>query len=245
LTIESTPRWSADDLEFGEWLFGRLTDEAHREVTGWAPERVERVVARLEAHRAPEARVVPVVLWLKLFSAFATPGRYVYISRRLLEQCRDDEAAAFVLAHEIAHHDLGHVTTAPDWLPDLLRERGGWILAAFYSAAAKSLYGPERECAADRYALDICRAAGYDVMRCLALFDVLERYALDVGDGDMVFGPDPESDQELSPDAPLLTRARIWLWQRSRGYLPIQDRRAALLAHLERIRSAEPPVASA
>ena len=33
--------------------------------------------------------------------------------------CRDDEMAAFVIAHELAHHDLGHLDFFPEWLTDL------------------------------------------------------------------------------------------------------------------------------
>jgi hypothetical protein len=238
-TPEVVSRWSHTDLEAGEWLYTRLTDEIFRERTGWAPERCERVVAQLEGDRPPENRVVPVVLWMRPFTAFTAPGRYVYISRRLLERCPDDASAAFVLAHEIAHHDLGHVTATPDWMPEFLRDRGGSAIATLYSIAAHRVYGPERECAADRRALELCLAAGFDAACCLELFNVLERHALDVGDDDMVYGPDPESDQELSPDAPWHTRARIWLWERSRGYLPIQDRRAALVEYLGQLRGGE------
>jgi hypothetical protein len=62
----------------------------------------------------------------------------------------------------------------------------------------------------------------------------MEQVALDLGDQDIVFGPDEESDDELSPEAPWLIKARIWAWQRTRGYLPIRDRRAALLGYLEK-----------
>ncbi len=60
----------------------------------------------------------------------------------------------------------------------------------------------------------------------------MEKYALDVGDLGMVFGPDEESDAELEPDAPWLTKARIWAWQRTYGYLPLRDRRARLDQYL-------------
>jgi hypothetical protein len=226
----------AADLEFGEWLYRELTADVHREETGWAPERVERVAARLQADRADGARFVPIVLWIKLFTAFTAPGRYIFVGRRLLERCADDESAAFLVAHEIAHHDLGHLST-PDWIPEGIRERGGRIAASLYAAMAHRLHGPERECAADRQALDLCVKAGYSAAKCLELFGVLERYAAEVGDEDMIHGPDAESDDELAPDASWSTRARIWLWQRSRGYLPIRDRRAALVRHLESVRA--------
>lgn len=97
----------------------------------------------------------------------------------------------------------------------------------------RRLYGPERECQADEYALDLCVSAGYDPQRCLAFFRIMENHALDCGDSAMVFGPDEQSDAELAPDAPWLTKARIWAWQRTYGYLPLRDRRARLQQHLE------------
>jgi Peptidase family M48 len=227
----SVNRLDADDREFGEWLYKELLADVHREDKGWAPERVERVAARLQADRPPEARLIPIVLWIRLFTAFTVPGRYIYVSRRLLERCADDESAAFLVAHEIAHHDLGHLSV-PDWLPKELRVRGGRMVASVYASIAHRVHGPERECAADRHALDLCMRAGYDGAKCLELFGVLERYAAEVGDEDMIHGPDETSDDELAADASLMTRARIWLWQRSRGYLPIRDRRAALAEYL-------------
>jgi hypothetical protein len=68
--------------------------------------------------------------------------------------------------------------------------------------------------------------------KCLNFFHIMELIALDAGDDDIVFGPDPDSDGELLPGAPLLTKARIWAWQRTRGYLPLQDRAGAIRAHL-------------
>jgi hypothetical protein len=48
----------------------------------------------------------------------------------------------------------------------------------------------------------------------------------------MVYGPEMGSDDELDPDAPWLTKARIWAWQRTYGYLPLRDRAARLRQHL-------------
>ncbi|MBA2432461.1 MAG: hypothetical protein H0V56_10170 [Chthoniobacterales bacterium] len=82
----------------------------------------------------------------------------------------------------------------------------------------------------------MCLSAGYDGEKCLYLFHILEMISLDLGDIAGVYGLDPESEDELSPEADVLTKARIWLWQRQRGYLPIQDRRAMARRHLALIR---------
>jgi hypothetical protein len=94
------------------------------------------------------------------------------------------------------------------------------------------LYGPEAEVKADLMAIDLCVKAEYQAQECLAIFDILEKVALDMRDVDIVFGPE-QADDELDPDASLSTKLRIWIWQRTRGYLPLRDRRQAILKHLE------------
>jgi beta-barrel assembly-enhancing protease len=167
-----------------------------------------------------------------LFTAFTAPGRYIYISRRLYERCATDEQVALVIGHEIAHHDLRHLDLFARWAPKIISLPGAELFALAFHAFERRIYGPEKECEADRHGIDLCLAAGYDPHRCLELFDILESYALDLGDLDIVYGPD-EADDELDDDAPWTTKAQIWAWQRWRGYLPIRDRRQMLLKHLE------------
>lgn len=97
----------------------------------------------------------------------------------------------------------------------------------------RRIYGPERECDADRHGLELCIQAGYDPERCLRFFPIMEQIALDLGDQSAVYGPDQDSDEELSPDAPWYTKARMWAWQRTHGYLPLSDRYTALRHYLE------------
>jgi predicted Zn-dependent protease len=193
---------------------------------------VQRVTERLQGRRPAEERRETVILWAAYATAFTAPGRYVYITRPLLERCPDDECAAFIVAHELGHHELGHLDLFPGWTENLRGLVGVRFAVDAVRALEKRFYGPERECDADRKGLDLCLAAGYDGARCLHVLEILQLYALDMGDVDVVYGPDPESDQELADDAPWSTRARIWMWQRTRGYLPLQDRVGLLRAHL-------------
>jgi len=223
----------AEGITFGEWVHAQF----HRNVTfereGWALERVRRIGARLQAGRSIFDQLIVEVPWIRIRTAFTLPGRYVYFGRGLLEYCPDDETAAFVIAHEIAHHDLGHTSLFPRWMGLFVRKCGGLPVILVIEAVERRLYGPERECEADRHAVDLCIAAGYDPHRCLHAFHILEQLALDVGDDAIVYGPDIESDEELSPTAPLMTKVRIWAWQRTRGYLPLRDRHTALKHFLD------------
>lgn len=137
-----------------------------------------------------------------------------------------------MIAHEVAHHRLGHLDIFPDWLAELPGSQIAVLIAVLYRSIEARLYGPENEVKADLVGIDLCVKAGYEPKKCLEIFDVLEKFALDMRDLDMVFGPE-EADDELDPDAPLSTKLRIWIWQRTRGYLPLRDRRHEILRHLE------------
>ena len=171
--------------------------------------------------------------WMEEATAFTAPGRYIYFARRLYELCPTDEEVAFVIAHEIAHHDLGHVALFSGWANAVARLPGATLFALFFHALECRLYGPEKECQADKYGMELCLAGGYSGERCLELLDILEQRALYIGDEDGVYGPDAESDDELDENATWTTKAQIWAWQRRRGYLPIRDRRQMLRKHLE------------
>ncbi len=152
-----------------------------------------------------------------------------------MEKCPHEDAAAFVIAHEIAHHDLGHLELfSGPFARRAARLSAGFLVISFFRMLQKRIYSPESELAADRGAMDLCLKAGYDPARCLYLFHILELFSLDFGDLDGVYGLDPQSDQQLSPEASLMTKARIWVYQRQRGYLPLQDRQAELVRHIER-----------
>ncbi|HKV74106.1 MAG TPA: M48 family metalloprotease [Gemmatimonadales bacterium] len=223
----------AEGITAGEWIHAHFHRSVVFETEGPMYERAQVVSDRLQAGRPPLDRLIVEVPWIRIRTAFTLPGRYIYFSRGLIEYCPDEECAAFVVAHEIAHHDLGHLRLFPHWMGRFARRSGGAAVILAMEAVERRLYGPERECEADRHAIKLCRAAGYDPQRCLYLFHVLEQLALDIGDDAIVFGPSMDSDEELASDAPLLTKVKIWAWQRTRGYLPIRDRRQALVHLLE------------
>jgi hypothetical protein len=230
----------ADDFEFvdgqtfGEWLRHRVNDDTIIERDGFFVEQVARIAVQLQQDHPPEDRLEVLIPWLWFATAFTAPGRYVYFSRRLLERCRHDDAVAFVIAHEIAHHDLGHMAFFRSRLARRVGSLGaGKLVVLYFRSIQKRLYSLGNETAADRRALWLCIQAGYHPRRCLELFDTLSNYFKDIGYIDAVYGPDEMSDQELHPDADFMTKARIWLWLRRHGYLPILDRAAELRRVLE------------
>jgi predicted Zn-dependent protease len=233
--------WSSDfEIEsgewFGDWLHAQIAENAFIEREGFMPDRVAAASARLQAGRPADERFIVEVPWLQAFTAFTAPGKYVYFSRRLLERCPHEDAAAFVIAHEIAHHELAHLSlfTGP-MTRRIASSDAGMLAIFFFRSLQKRIYSLENELAADRRGMDLCLRAGYSPAKCLYLFHILELIALDYGDLNEVYGLDPNSDQELSAEASVATKARIWLYQRQRGYLPLQDRLAELVRYTEKL----------
>ena len=225
---------------FGDWLHETIGEHALFEESGPLPERLRAAAARVQAHRPVNERFVAEVPWIDEFTAFTAPGRFIYFSRRLLERCPHDDAVAFVVAHELAHHELGHLRYFTHAYARRAARFNAPLLAMLYfRSLQKRLYSVENEIAADHAAIDRCIDAGYDPGKCLYLFHVLELIALDYGDVNAVFGVDPESDRELAPDAAAFLKARVWLYQRRRGYLPIQDRLGEIRRYLKETRGIE------
>jgi predicted Zn-dependent protease len=228
----------------GDAIYEALKENTIIESEPWALERVGNIMKRLAAAHPAAGEFKVVIPWMEKTFAFTAPGRYIFFCRGLFQLCSSEDMAAMVIAHEIAHHDLGHFHAIPDWLARMVGSAGVVALGVFMRAE-HFLYGPERECDADRRALEMCIVARYDPLECIALMDKLEKIALDFHDLGAVYGLDGNDEDELSSDASFNTKFRIWLYQRRRGYLPIQDRRAVLLKHLHFLKtgdeSAAPP----
>lgn len=220
-----------DNNNIGDLLYQSLESAYVFEKTGWAAESVKRVENRLQRQRTDENRKEVIVPWMEQCTAFTAPGKYIFFSRALLEMCQSEEVIALIISHEIAHHDLGHLDLFPEWLTQFTGKQAAPFLRMLYLHLQQRAYGPERECDADRKGIDLCIEAGYDPKQCITLFDMLEQYALDMRDLSMVFGPDEPND-DFSLQAFLPSDVRTWLFQRSRGYLPIRDRRQALIDYL-------------
>lgn len=157
---------------------------------GWAVERARRVTEQLQGKVPAQDRFETLVILSKEHNAFTAPGRTIYISRRLLEYLLDDAAAAFVVAHELAHHHLGHV---------------GLRLRIFDAPIANH----EHELHADLYAIELCIAAGYDPDRCITALQMLDAITLHAGDLEGSLGAEHDAEGEIARRGYLPTRERI------------------------------------
>jgi predicted Zn-dependent protease len=202
----------------------------------FAHDAVDRAMATLNAARAPLAPMVGEVLWMSPPVAFTLPGRYCYISRRFIERCASDAPVAFALAHEIGHHDLGHLRQAETWAAAAVEHAPLRLAVLLLNQLQRWIYSRDMELAADEYALELCRKAGFDLRRCLECFDILSRYMLDNHDIDGVYGTDEEL--ELNPQVAsnavdrLSIEVRLWVARHRRSHPAIQERRHALLSKI-------------
>jgi predicted Zn-dependent protease len=111
-------------------------------------------------------------------NAFALPGGFIFVSRSMLALCQaDTDQIAFILAHEMGHVISGHamerivansaisavshVTLVRGVLGPWLRRVGVRFLETAYSR--------DQELEADRLAVRLVSAAGYDPRACMAL----------------------------------------------------------------------------
>ena len=176
------------ETPFDEWLRGQLVEAYGMERETWAVDQVRRVIDKINSVRNREPQFTVEVLWLREMTAFTAPGRFIYISRRLLERLPHDDAAAMVLAHEAAHHDLDHLADFAGWTRRLPRTAGSWLVARLFRTIERRVYSREHEFEADRYGLRLCRQANFDGLKCLELFDIMKQYVLDYGDEEALRG---------------------------------------------------------
>ena len=204
-------------------------------------DRAARAMAALNAARAPSAPMTGEVLWASAPTAFTLPGPYVYITRRFIERCTSDAPVAFALAHEIGHHDLGHLKRAERWMESAFAHVPAALAFIALERLARWLYSRDNELAADAYALDLCRKAVFDLKRCLQCFDILSWYLQDIHDLDGVYGSDEEI--ELDPDRAtnsierISIELRLWRARHRRSHPGLHERRQILLSRIADIAS--------
>jgi len=228
----------ANNQTIGGLIFESMNRDVIIDNELWVKERIATVMQNFKSTNFLTKDYKVIVPWLNAYTAFTAPGEFVFFSRKLFQDCPTEEMVAFVIAHEIAHHELGHLDVFPEFVAEGIAANISMIRAVMHRILEARLYGPEQEIEADKAAIELCYLSGYDPFKCLKLFDRLEKTAMDNRDFGAVFGPD-EADDELDPDAPLSTKMKIWLYQRKRGYLPIRDRRHALIKHVHIFKSSE------
>ncbi|MBT3220690.1 MAG: M48 family metalloprotease [Proteobacteria bacterium] len=212
--LEEAAQRFFEPAELGHQVFTELQE---REVIAedWPAEQAANIAEKLNGVRDKEP-LTPVVVKSTEINVCTVPGRNIYISQQLQERLCPD-AIAFVLAHEMAHHDVGHLAR----VASVVNRLPAWLPATPTATLAATLaIRPEMELEADRYALSLCLEAGFEREAALSALNVIEHYLIDQKGANGIFGLDPEW--------PLVEELEIWLNERRAGHPSIRVRKEAL-----------------
>ncbi|MBN1360188.1 MAG: M48 family metallopeptidase [Sedimentisphaerales bacterium] len=112
-------------------------------------------------------------------NAFALPGGFIFVSRSILALCEGDrDQVAFVLAHEMGHVISGHAMerivansaiSAASRATPVRSILGPWLQRVGVRFL-ETAYSRDQELGADRLAVRLAEAAGYDPLACVTLF---------------------------------------------------------------------------
>jgi predicted Zn-dependent protease len=134
-------------------------------------ERIRRIMAPLVAamdHPRPLSQVKVGIMDDPHVNAASAGGGEFYVTSGLLEKASDDNLRG-VLAHELAHDDLGHVAKAQALgaglgIGMIILDQifpGSGRITPIAGALVTSSYSRTEEFAADRHGVDILTRAGY------------------------------------------------------------------------------------
>lgn len=128
-------------------------------------------------------------------NAISTPGGHIFISKGLLDLCDSEDTLAAVIAHEIAHIQLGHSTKvikssrvaqaivdSADAIDRLTRDEPKSELEEEISVAASDFvlklaeegYSKDQEFEADEYAIKLLADAGYSPAAMKTVLELLK-----------------------------------------------------------------------
>lgn len=172
-----------------EFQMGRLLARAYeQEVPAAENNRLSKIAGKLASSLRNKERAFTFKCDRSSApNALAIPGGFVYLSENLFDLCGEDiDAIAFVLAHEIAHTIHGDANKrflTKTAINGLLRLRTRGVSPPIQHLLAHLVrqgYSREQEFRADRFAVALAKAAGFDPAGGCRLFAMLKKRDEDV-----------------------------------------------------------------
>lgn len=139
---------------------------------------LDSLVDRLDGATDYDAPFRVYVVDDEVLNAFAAPGGHVVLFREVIEQARDPQELAGVLAHEMAHQVEGHpasglVETVGFGVFALLVPGGGDIGSEVVGGIITSKFSRDDELDADRGGVKLLNDAGIDSRGLARFFDTM------------------------------------------------------------------------
>ncbi len=165
-----------------EFQMGYLLAQVYeKEVPSYGNNRLNEIAARLSSCLRNKDRKHMFKLDRSGdLNACAIPGGFIYLSETLFDRCGEDvDAIAFVLAHEIAHGIHGDANKrflTKAVINGLLRIKTRGInphIQQLFAHLVQQGYSREQEFRADRFAVALTKAAGFDPTGGCRLFTIL------------------------------------------------------------------------
>ncbi len=184
---ELTRNWPLDQMtpqaeqELGQQL-NRLILELNPEDPRPGRERVQEAARLfLDQLKNRDREYHFYVLNSDVANAFSHPGGYVYVTRKLLEMCPEDEPAPleFIVGHEIAHVELRHALTFLSARE--FRKYSEGTLQKLYLFVIPNGFPSKYEYDADAWAYNRMKRKLRSEHDCRQFLRMLKRYARDNG----------------------------------------------------------------
>ena len=173
----------------GEWYYRYISQRNYIQQGEETVQQIQQITDRLNRIRKDYPPLQTVYIFSETKFAFIVPGHYIYISQAMMRGLWYEDQIAFILAHEMAHYDLGH-TRLRSWTLKLLERMvlvlpSNWLGNFLFQflvglGCIKRVSNPELM--ADAFGLGLCLEAGYDGYKCASLFDDHDYRDLDAHD---------------------------------------------------------------
>lgn len=196
ITFTSDEVGVEEEVKVGEALYDQVEKKYGFTQVEALNNRVKAVVARLlNVLKEPRMEYEFWVINDEYANAF-TAGGQVFISVQMLEETKNDDELAAILAHEIYHNELGHINKLirkEQSARNMLGEFAEWGLIA--DAVAGASFNRENEVYCDLYGVDLAIAAGYDGRAAITFWQRMD--SRPAAEADKLFNTHPFSDERI------------------------------------------------